>query len=115
MDRFDEPELAYKRLVLKVPKKDEEAARLAARLAVPGVSLPVVEKPLIYGDRADMHRKDWIEGATSQQIKVWAHLEYSKLIDWAIEYRTGLVAGSLEDELDTTWRKARVYVKYLKV
>jgi hypothetical protein len=32
----------------------------------------------------------WNEGATSQQIKVWAQAEYSKLITFAIDFRSNL-------------------------
>jgi hypothetical protein len=36
------------------------------------------------------HRPDWDEGAPSQQIKVWAQAEYSKLISFAIDFRSNL-------------------------
>ena len=35
-------------------------------------------------------RPDWIEGATSQQIKVWAQTEYSNLVSFAIDFRSHL-------------------------
>jgi hypothetical protein len=54
----------------------------------------------------DEHRKDWVENATSQQIKVWAQAEYSKLITFAIDFRFNL--GS---DLDTgQGRKTSVFV-----
>jgi len=36
------------------------------------------------------HRKDWQEGAPSAKIKVWAQAEYSKLITFAIDFRSNL-------------------------
>jgi hypothetical protein len=51
-------------------------------------------------------RPDWIEGATSQQIKVWAQTEYSNLVSFAIDFRSHLGA-----DLDTTdGRKVSVSV-----
>jgi hypothetical protein len=64
------------------------------------------EKTKLYKVVLDGHRKDWVENATSQQIKVWAQAEYSKLITFAIDFRSNL--GS---DLDTsTGKKASVFV-----
>jgi hypothetical protein len=65
-----------------------------------------IEKTKLYKVDLFEHRTNWTEGANSQQIKVWAQEEYSKLISFAIDFRSNLGA-----DLDTsTGRKARVYV-----
>ncbi len=43
-----------------------------------------------YGADLAGHRTDWQEGAPSSKIKTWAQAEYSKLIGFAIAFRSNL-------------------------
>jgi hypothetical protein len=53
------------------------------------------------------HRKDWAEGTPSATIKVWAQQEYSKLIEFAIEFRAA-PGGDLETGAE---RKVKINVQ----